>query len=143
MASYKLVTGEMPESYTSDKPELLGLTGLLARYWGELVTTEAPSNEEWECTDVLRDTNSSYMANLAERDKFDKERIRFVPFTEEPLLKFRFGVQSEYVRALMPKTVSYIVVNNSCTHYLVFKRKKIIDEERRQWEENFFEKCFY
>ncbi|MFH1065666.1 MAG: hypothetical protein V1734_04145 [Nanoarchaeota archaeon] len=140
MGSYKLVKGGKPERYTPDIPGLKGLTGLLARHWNELITTHVPQGNEWECVDVLRDASLAHMTVLAEDNDFDKEKIKFVPFTEEPLLRFRLGSQSEYLQALFSETAAYALVNDSCNHYLVFRKKKAIERERRNFEDEFFEK---
>ncbi|MFA5888438.1 MAG: hypothetical protein WC852_07050 [Candidatus Nanoarchaeia archaeon] len=143
MGSYKLITGSRPERYTPDKPALHGLTALLARHWNELVTTQVPPDDEWECIDAIRDISLAHMTILAEDDKFDKERIRFVLFTEDSLLKFKLGTKSEYLQALLSETAPFISINDSCNHYLVFRKRKIVEEERMQKMEEFIEHQYW
>ncbi|MFA5888504.1 MAG: hypothetical protein WC852_07385 [Candidatus Nanoarchaeia archaeon] len=143
MGSYKLITGKKQEPYNPKTHNLPDLTELLTKYWGDLVTTEVPSHEEWECTDVLRNTTSAFMGNIAEKEGFDSEKLRFIPFTDESLLKFRCLGENEYLKALFPnnpKLASYAMIANKSVNYLVFKRKKIIEQERRDFEDRFFEK---
>jgi len=140
MTSYKLVTGENPEPYNPEKHKLSGLTGLLASDWEGIVTTEAPSQDEWECVDYIRNATVRSLECLAKRDDFDKEKIRVVPFTEEQLLKFGFPGKNKFAEALSDNNVEYSVRYGNCAHYLVFRRKKVVEEERRKQQDEFFEK---
>ncbi|MDD4878115.1 MAG: hypothetical protein PHO02_03705 [Candidatus Nanoarchaeia archaeon] len=141
MTSYKLVTGEMPERYTPKNFGHSNLAELLATYWNKLVTTQAPSEAEWECVDAIRDMTPAHMYVLAEDNGFDREKIRFVPFTEGSRLKFRAGTDSEYIRIMFDQGEKS--EKDTCNHYLVFRKRKIVDEERMQKMEEDIENKYW
>jgi len=143
MTSYKLVTGEKPEPYTPDNPMLHGLVARLMTHWDELVVKEAPPADEWECTDAIRDMTRAHMAVLAEDNEFNKEKIRLVPFMEDSLLKFKVGTQSKYLDALLSEEEAYIRFGDSCSHYLIFRKRKIVEEKRKQKREEFIEHYYW